>query len=398
MFGLDVMRATAILLVLLSHAAIWFASCEPIFNLGCLGGYFGVELFFVLSGFLIGGILLRWLIDPESTTTLFDFWRRRWLRTLPNYILFLGVNTMLSFWLYHTLPPVVRYLFFCQNVTAPPTRFFEESWSLAIEEWFYVLVPIALVVAAKVSRKSFRTSSLSVICTVIATVTLARCIYAVITQPMWLNGVRLIVVYRLDACMFGVLAAWVKCFYPEWWRSPSRLLFIVGLLTLVVIGILVFVTPSDSLFLHTAGFSFTSFAAALLLPVLDSWTTSRAPGSRVIVRISVWSYSLYFVNVPVFALLFELYHGTARVFCATAFLLVSVSLAALIYRFYEKPIMNLRERTPTRRHVVSPIPAFAKGYEIAAATAMNTRMMRKDEDFAAPLTAGNKFGPPSDLG
>ena len=88
-FGLDVMRASAILLVLLGHATVWFASFVPVFNIGCLGGYFGVELFFVLSGFLIGSILLRWLIDPGSTTTLFDFWRRRWLRTLPNYVLFL---------------------------------------------------------------------------------------------------------------------------------------------------------------------------------------------------------------------------------------------------------------------------------------------------------------------
>ena len=353
-FGLDVMRASAILLVLLGHATVWFASCVPVFNIGCLGGYFGVELFFVLSGFLIGSILLRWLIDPGSTTTLFDFWRRRWLRTLPNYVLFLGVNTVLSIWLYHTTPPVLRYLFFCQNVTDRPPAFFVESWSLAIEEWFYVLVPMALVVAAKISRKSFRTSSFSVICAVIAAVTVARCIYVVITQPMWLTGVRLIVVYRLDACMFGVLAAWVKCFYPAWWHSPSRLLFIVGLLTLVVIGILVFVTPTDSLFLHTAGFPFTSFAAALLLPVLDSWKASHALGSRAIVRISVWSYSLYFVNVPVFALLFERYHGTARLFCATVFLLVSIPLAALVYRFYEKPIMKLRNRAPALRRGVSP--------------------------------------------
>ena len=209
---------------------------------------------------------------------------------------------------------------------------------------------MALVVAAKISRKSFRTSSFSVICAVIAAVTVAG-IYVVITQPM-VDWRAVDCVYRLDVCISSARGM-VKCLSGVV-ALPSRLLFIVGLLTLVVIGILVFVTPTDSLFLHTAGFTFTSFAAALLLPVLDSWKASHALGSRAIVRISVWSYSLYFVNVPVFALLFERYHGTARLFCATVFLLVSIPLAALVYRFYEKPIMKLRNRAPALRRGVSP--------------------------------------------
>ena len=79
-FGLDVMRATAITLVLVSHGGIWFAKQRLVFGIACVSGYLGVELFFVLSGFLIGSILFSWLTNPDSSTTLVSFWRRRWLR------------------------------------------------------------------------------------------------------------------------------------------------------------------------------------------------------------------------------------------------------------------------------------------------------------------------------
>ena len=91
-FGLDLLRAIAIGLVLLCHitpffvfplAPGWFAEVSALASLG-------VDLFFVLSGFLIGGILLRDLDRGASFRSLVAFWSRRWWRTLPNYYLFLA--------------------------------------------------------------------------------------------------------------------------------------------------------------------------------------------------------------------------------------------------------------------------------------------------------------------
>jgi peptidoglycan/LPS O-acetylase OafA/YrhL len=342
------MRAVAISLVLVNHGGIWFANYPVVIVSATLSGYFGVELFFVLSGFLIGSILLRWLTDQNSTTTLADFWRRRWLRTLPNYFLFLIINAAVWLWLNHAEAPFWRYALFIQNISSPPPVFFGESWSLAIEEWFYVLIPILFVTALRISPKSFQSTSLLIVCSVIVVVTIARSIYVVAVEPMWLGGVREIVIYRLDACMFGVLAAWLKHFRRAWWERPAGGLFAAGLAMLLTVALLAVILPSDSLFLHSAGFPLTSIAAALLLPTLDRWIVSRASWHHLILNVSLWSYSLYFINVLVFAMLFRWFRDTGPVCCAAAFVLLSLSIAAVVYRFYEKPIMDLRKSSLTR--------------------------------------------------
>lgn len=345
-FGLDVMRATAITLVLVSHGGIWFAKQRLVFGIACVSGYLGVELFFVLSGFLIGSILFSWLTNPDSSTTLVSFWRRRWLRTLPNYFLFLVINALVGVWFYHSWPPVWRYALFLQNFSSAPGQFFGESWSLAIEEWFYLVIPLLFVVAVRLSPKHFRGNSLFISCAVIGIVTIARGIYVVATEPMWMTGVREIVIYRLDACMFGVVAAWVKHFYPLRWRQPSLIFLVGGIAMLMAIAVSPFVLPRDSMFLQTAGFSFTSLAAAFLLPWLDAWMTTVRRGyfARVVVNVSLWSYSLYLVQMLVFQLVSRWLPNSGAVSHVAAFAILCPLLAAVVYSFYEKPIMNLRDR------------------------------------------------------
>jgi len=225
-------------------------------------------------------------------------------------------------------------------------HFFGESWSLAIEEWFYLVIPLLFVIAVRLSPKSFRRNSLFISCTVIGIVTIARGIYVVATEAMWMTGVREIVIYRLDACMFGVVAAWVKHFYPLRWRQPSLIFLVGGITMLMAIALSPFVLPRDSMFLQTAGFSFTSLAAAFLLPRLDAWMTTVRRGyfARMVVNISLWSYSLYLVQMLVFQLVSRWLPNSGAVSHEAAFAILCPLLAAVVYSFYEKPIMNLRDR------------------------------------------------------
>ena len=93
LFGLDILRTTAIMLVVFMHGGIILKDSAidgfPYFRL-----IDGVDIFFVLSGFLIGGILLKDINSAEKFgfKSLFTFWKRRWFRTLPNYYLILTVN------------------------------------------------------------------------------------------------------------------------------------------------------------------------------------------------------------------------------------------------------------------------------------------------------------------
>ena len=104
--GLDLLRCLAISGVLLSHSLYFIYPHVPALNLGVLGsyhlyhlghlGFYGVELFFVLSGFLIGGLLIRQESHLSRSSELTRFYLRRWFRTLPNYYLFIIINGILA--------------------------------------------------------------------------------------------------------------------------------------------------------------------------------------------------------------------------------------------------------------------------------------------------------------
>lgn len=133
--GLDIVRSLAILCVLVSHG-LWILQ-EPGHHYALrFGGQFGVELFFVLSGFLIGTILLKHCDAGLKPRDIGQFWVRRWLRTVPAYfivLLFLWLAMGRFDWTYFVfLQGVLRYDFVVLPV----------SWSLIIEEWFYLIFPL----------------------------------------------------------------------------------------------------------------------------------------------------------------------------------------------------------------------------------------------------------------
>ena len=147
-FGLDVMRALSILMAMGYHAMYFFIVPFPrVLVQFESAAYWCVELFFVLSGFLIGSMIAKsYVNDTEYRFShIVSFWKRRWIRTLPNYYLMLLVNLLLI------LIPGIRgegfswkFFVFLQGFTSRPPTFFPETWSLAIEEWFYFLIPIIL--------------------------------------------------------------------------------------------------------------------------------------------------------------------------------------------------------------------------------------------------------------
>ncbi|MFA5298283.1 MAG: acyltransferase [Lutibacter sp.] len=152
-FGLDLIRSIAIGLVVMSHATllVFPNSKNPIFIGIRILGAIGVDLFFVLSGFLIGGILLRHIeLQKTRFEDLFSFWKRRWFRTLPNYFLVLFLNVLIFLFLGDNLPKsILLYIPFLQNFSTPHPDFFTEAWSLSIEEYAYLLLPFLLFFSFK---------------------------------------------------------------------------------------------------------------------------------------------------------------------------------------------------------------------------------------------------------
>ncbi|MEY2562407.1 MAG: hypothetical protein QOH88_600 [Verrucomicrobiota bacterium] len=360
-FGLDLLRAAAILSVIFAHG---FVVLYPHFGnvLGVFGhgGFYGVELFFVLSGFLIGQILIRQGLALGRAGNVAAFYLRRWFRTLPLFLLFLAVNVWIELqFRQHRVgfSEVLSHGFFLRNLTAFHMSFFPESWSLAIEEWFYLLFPAVLWLGLKVSRR-FDGVFLCAAFAFFAFSTGARMLAASNPDAVWSEAQRMVVIYRFDALMFGMFAAWISLRFSELWRKHQLLAALAGgalllamYLTLWKIerGQLAF--GDDSYFARTFRFTLVSLGFALLLPWASGWILSRENfGSIAIRRIALWSYGIYLVHLPVFWIVTQWAFGDWRTSPAQAlssFTLQiggAIALSALLYRFFEAPCTRLREK------------------------------------------------------
>jgi peptidoglycan/LPS O-acetylase OafA/YrhL len=357
-FGLDLMRAIAILWVLLSHGddlldAHWPARPG-------LSGFDGVDLFFVLSGYLVGGILLRQLERPGQPwfRKLLDFWQRRWLRTLPNYVLFLLVNIALVFF---GLAPgllnvnALAYFVFLQNLWVPLDLFFWESWSLAVEEWFYVLFPLLAMAAMGMARGGVRSGYLLAAVIMVCVPVLLRHAVPVPTTLFEADlHFRKIVLMRLDGIGWGALAVWFHTIRPNAWVQWRWPLFVGGVAGLVWSATLI---DADHLpFVARWSYTASALSMAMLLPMLSTWTSTPWWG-RPVVGLSLISYALYLVHMPLRHLLHPLALGAGMAGAMAVYAgwwLACVLLATVVYRAWELPFLRMRDRLGRRIGVSGP--------------------------------------------
>ncbi len=207
--GLDLVRAASIVAVICSHTLEWWLPPgDQTTILAAYLGMAGVEAFFSLSGFLIGGILLRAIDGGLGPRALGRFWTRRWMRTLPAYwVLILGLG-----W-YHGAQDWSgldwRSPFFLQNFVPRSlwTPLTPHTWSLVLEEWFYLFVPVLLAVGVAVIR-TVRWAPPIVCALLIAACMAGRAAVGLAPGPVWGAEPNINPILRLDCAAWGVLAAW----------------------------------------------------------------------------------------------------------------------------------------------------------------------------------------------
>jgi peptidoglycan/LPS O-acetylase OafA/YrhL len=359
-FGLDLLRTYAIFCVVHGHghALLWPFVSSAVFRLPTVDG---VSVFFVLSGFLIGRILLRtWNASGLGLNGMIDFWVRRWFRTLPTYALVLSL--ILLIWVIDRRPLPEgwpKYLVFAQNLNWPHPDFFPEAWSLAVEEWFYLLMPLGLVLAGAIGL-SRRSSALVVILGVIVAVTLFRIQRAHGLEPLdvhaWDVLLKKQVVTRFDSLMYGVLGAYLSFHRPHQWRRHRLSCLAIGIALLLTEKILT-AHGGSSPYLAYLSLSVLPLGTLMLLPFLSSWRLrGRAgPVAGIITTLSLTSYSMYLVHFtivlnlivpPISAGLSA--SGVApmpvALLCYLAYWSLSLGCAYLLWRYFEAPMTCLRER------------------------------------------------------
>ena len=348
-YGLDLFRFVAISLVIVSH----FVGSFKIL------GAFGVELFFALSGFLIGGIFWKQMKAAPNFgfRELKLFLHRRWMRTLPNYYLFFFANLLLvpiflklnfiqSDLQGFSATQIGSYLVFLQNFAWPISSFYAVSWSLAIEEWFYLVFPFAVLLVFRLTG-SRKTAFISVIAAMMLLPFLAR----LLSDPLinWNSGIRTVVAFRLDALMFGVSLALIKIERAHWWPMLRRAFLPAVIACAGLLWFMRHIPKSGHPLTIALLFTFLPFSCALLIPWIETLARPRGPIPRWIENISQWSYSIYLSHIPI---LFTVYYLTASLQLGSAGKLAVkvvalscvIAASALIYNYFEKPFMARRRR------------------------------------------------------
>lgn len=363
--GLDTLRALAIALVLMSHYH-GFVSHAPTFGIMGRIGWAGVDLFFVLSGYLIGNQLLAPAARGESLD-LKTFFARRLLRTLPNYYAVLAVYLMLpdSPIAGKSMAPAWQFLTFTQNFGLNYGETFTHSWSLCIEEQFYLVLPLA-VLALVGQRRSPRLLWCALFAAIGAGM-MARGLAFMDGKDVFAAPVYYSSFCRFDELLPGVAIAMLKNFHPAVFarilRHGNALL--VGGLAMAAAVLYGVMNEAPSAFMaSTFGFSLVAISFALLtcsaLSPGSLLNQLRVPGAA---SLALWSYAVYLVHKPVFmALRPELEH---RSIDPGAPLTIAAVMAAgilggwVLYRVVETPFMRLRARwypmgALRTRHTSSP--------------------------------------------
>ena len=337
-FGLDIARAAAITLVIASH---YVHVAEPL-------GVAGVELFFVLSGYLVGGLFYRLIVidGARDIGEIFRFLQRRWARTIPNYLLFL-IIWMSVFPPLLGLKSVLPWLVFSQNLYHSQTvEFFGVAWSLSVEEWFYVIVPVAIFVATAIFGRPLVSTIFVILLTIVTCFSLRY--LATVTDAN--SQIRTVVIYRLDALALGVAAAVVADQWPSRWLACSRLWFVaLSLLLILSFALMEFKATISG---PQASLLFLAFPICSVILLAKLVTLQERAGglsgvfAKSVKKISHWTYSLYLVHMLVYLKMVDTqtYINAGflgKVSFKVGAVALTILLSAIIYRRFEQPMLRL---------------------------------------------------------
>lgn len=338
---IDGLRALAVIMVLAYHLKMPFAK----------SGLLGVTVFFVISGYLITGILIN-EIEESGGVDLKNFWLRRIRRLLPavlsmavvmifvsavvNRVVFTkGCNDLLSaVFGYNNWWQIFRKVSYFENAGAPSP--FTHCWSLAIETQFYLIYPILLILLSKARNRGKVFAAVTAVLAMISVV-----LMGVLYSP---DGDPSRVYYGTDTRAFslliGALAAIQKEYHIIKVKLRGKLWAVIGSISvLILIGMMMFISSYSS-FLYYGGQAIVSVLVAF---VVYAVTVSRSLlniilGSSILKWIGDRSYSIYLWHYPIIVLM----SGGKRAAWWIVILevVLSVGFAELSYRFIETPVRH----------------------------------------------------------
>lgn len=373
--GLDLLRLLAVVLVLGRHMEAapgsWPAPLRVPLDVWRQGGWVGVDLFFVLSGFLVSGLLFS-DYKARGMLGIGRFYMRRAWKIYPPFAVLIAVTVAITLAWGRPVEParLLAEVLFVQSYVA---GLWNHTWSLAVEEHFYILLPLVLTVLLKWGRQT-RTPARPILLatTLVALGALAGRIMNWYVRPSYAHLTHLFPSHlRLDALFFGVAISYAYHFHTaEFVRrlAPHRRLLIGGGAALLVPAFAF--RLENTPFVYTYGLTCFYVGSGMLLVgvLLSSVPSGRAV--RTLAMLGGYSYSIYLWHMPVGVwggrLLNLAGAGGDRLFAprAVVYLFVSVALGVLMAKLVEVPALRLRNAwfpAGEQRAVVSRPPTTAAG-------------------------------------
>jgi peptidoglycan/LPS O-acetylase OafA/YrhL len=357
LLGLDHLRALAIISVFFFHYKFFgHPAWEPRVT---SFGWTGVDLFFVLSGFLISGQLFS-AIAKGKTISMREFFLKRFFRIIPPYFVVLILYFSFPFLSeFGHLSPFWRYLTFTLNFGLDLKKYatFTHSWSLCVEEQFYLILPLCFWLFTYF--KGGKNSAYVIAGLFIAGFVSRWCCwhYLVVPRlpsddlrPLWNKYVYYPTYNRLDGLLIGVSIAGLFTFYPQIKALANKynvLLMIAGITTLVAAYFVCI--PKESFNSSVYGFPLVSLGfgfivAAMVCPANIFFNLK----SRVTSLIATLSYSIYLIHKIVIhvtqVLLEKIGLEKNSVFTMLACIAATITAALLMRYAIEKPALTVRNR------------------------------------------------------
>ena len=358
--GLDTLRALAILLVILFHLQTVLP--ESLLSVASVG-WIGVDLFFVLSGFLIGSQLLNPYLTG-SRPRLGEFYRRRAYRILPAYLGVLVLYFTVPVW--REAPGLASVWKFCTftwnlDINLPRPWAFSHVWSLCVEEHFYLVLPVLVLWRMRrpsLSKTVGLIAGLVLLGMAVRWYELVHVVRVVgDAERVWIPFVKRIyypTYSRLDGLLVGVTLALVRSFRPGWWATATRRAYTLLLLGVATTGTALWLfdwgyPSADSVVSTVLGFPLLSLGLGML--VVSSVSGNgllrlRVPGAKLIATLAFALYLTHKEIVHLDGIYLEHRLGYAQgSWSAAAVYGVTCLLAAmLLYRCVELPFLRLRDR------------------------------------------------------
>ncbi len=359
--GLDIARAAAIFLVLLAHGAELLP--EPIRSFVTTSflrpGWWGVRIFFGLSGFLIGRQILR-ILEARCRLDVAKFLGRRWLRTVPTYWILISIAWMLlpGQW---SIQTILTNAIFMQSFDRLEPSVFEVAWSLVIEEWSYLALGLLALCSTLIPASRSRLNWNWILAGLMGIIILASSasrLHALDSGAImrW-EPMKKLLTLQFDSLAYGVILACILAAIPRLQTDAKQLGWPISLITLILMSCLGgdisarFRAASDPTawdwsWLAAAAYPIAGVLSCVLLFGLWNlsyrhlWGPLRDP-VRIVAKTS---YSLYLIHLPILKIPF-LQPFFALPFGGLGFvlyLMVSIAAGHLCWLLLETPFIRLR--------------------------------------------------------